>query len=74
MEDSWDPDDDMRLMRSVFGHRYMIKPSRWMQLRKSDCPNTEGGVRAHGTLGMVADLAAPAREEDAWGRAPRLAG
>jgi hypothetical protein len=24
VEDSWDPDDDMRLMRSVFGHRYMI--------------------------------------------------
>jgi hypothetical protein len=98
VEDSWDPNDDMRLMRSVFGHRYMItdgwgrdllhqttpritrqalkeaQPSRRMQLRKSDCPNTEGGVRAHGTLGMVADLAPPAREEDAWGHAPRLAG
>jgi hypothetical protein len=24
VEDSWDPDDDMRLMRSVFGQRYMI--------------------------------------------------
>jgi hypothetical protein len=24
VEDSWDPDDDMRLMRSVFDHRYMI--------------------------------------------------
>ncbi len=24
VEDSWDPDDDMRLMRSVFGHWYMI--------------------------------------------------
>ncbi len=24
VEDLWDPDDDMRLMRSVFGHRYMI--------------------------------------------------
>ncbi len=24
VEDSWDPDDDMRLMRSVFGYRYMI--------------------------------------------------
>jgi hypothetical protein len=24
VEDSWDPDDDMRLMRLVFGHRYMI--------------------------------------------------
>ena len=24
VEDSWDPDDDMRLMRSVFSHRYMI--------------------------------------------------
>ncbi|MFN9899284.1 MAG: hypothetical protein ACK55Z_10935, partial [bacterium] len=24
VEDSWDPDDDMRLMKSVFGYRYMI--------------------------------------------------
>ncbi len=24
VEDSWDPDDDMRLMKSVFGRRYMI--------------------------------------------------
>jgi hypothetical protein len=24
VEDSWDPDDDIRLMKSVFGHRYMI--------------------------------------------------
>jgi hypothetical protein len=24
VENSWDPDDDMRLMKSVFGHRYMI--------------------------------------------------
>ncbi len=24
VEDSWNPDDDMRLMKSVFGHRYMI--------------------------------------------------
>ncbi len=24
VEDSWDPDDDMRLMKSTFGHRYMI--------------------------------------------------
>ncbi len=24
VEDSWNPDDDMRLMRSVFGYRYMI--------------------------------------------------
>jgi hypothetical protein len=24
IEDSWDPDDDMRLMKSAFGHRFMI--------------------------------------------------
>jgi hypothetical protein len=24
VEDSWDPDDDMRLMKSVFDYRYMI--------------------------------------------------
>jgi hypothetical protein len=28
VEDSWDPDDDMRLMKSVFGYRYMIT-DRW---------------------------------------------
>jgi hypothetical protein len=94
----WDPDDNMRLMRSVFGHRYMItdgwgetsfrqtmprttrqalreaQSSRRMQLKRSNCLNTEGGARAHGTLGMVADQALPARGEDAWGRAPKLAG
>jgi hypothetical protein len=51
-----------------------VQPSRRMQLKKSNCPNTEGGVGAHGTLEMVADQALPARGEDAWGRAPRLAG
>jgi hypothetical protein len=28
VEDSWDPDDDMRLMKSVFGYRYIIT-DRW---------------------------------------------
>jgi hypothetical protein len=50
------------------------QPSRWTQLKRSNCPNTEGGVSSHGTLGMVADQALPARGEDAWGRAPKLAG
>jgi hypothetical protein len=28
VEDSWDPEDDMRLMKSSFGHRFMIM-DRW---------------------------------------------
>jgi hypothetical protein len=98
VEVSWDPDDDMRLMRSVFGHRYMIT-DRWGRdlLPPDNAPDNQAGAQggaaeqadaaqevqlpeyrgwsqAHGTLGTVADQALLARGEDAWGRAPRLAG
>ncbi len=48
--------------------------SRRTQLKKSDCPSTEDGARAHGTPEMAADQALPPRGGDAWERAPRLAG
>jgi hypothetical protein len=48
--------------------------SKQTQLKRSNCLNTEGGARAHGTLETLADQAQPARGEDAWGRAPKPAG
>jgi len=50
------------------------QPSQRTQLKKSDCPSTEGGARAQGTLEMAADRALSPRGEGAWGRALRLAG
>ncbi len=41
VEDSWDPDDDMRLMRSVFGQRYMITDGWGRDLFRPD--NAPGG-------------------------------
>ncbi len=41
IEDSWDPDDDMRLMKSVFGHRYMITDGWGRDLLPPD--NAPGG-------------------------------
>ena len=35
VEDSWNPDDDMRLMKSVFGHRYMITDGWGRDLNKA---------------------------------------
>jgi hypothetical protein len=48
--------------------------SKRMQLRKSNCPHNKGGVRARQATRLVAGQALPARREDAWGHAPRLAG
>ena len=49
VEDSWDPDDDMRLMRSVFGHRYMITDGWGRDLlppdnAQDDQAGAQGGV------------------------------
>jgi hypothetical protein len=41
VEDSWDPDDDMRLMKSAFGHRYMITDGWGRDLLPPD--NSPGG-------------------------------
>jgi hypothetical protein len=47
VEDSWDPDDDMRLMRSVFVHRYMITDGWGRDLLPPDnAPGNQAG--AHG--------------------------
>jgi hypothetical protein len=46
VEDSWDPDDDMRLMRSVFGHRYMITDGWGRDLLQPDnAPNNQAGAQ-----------------------------
>jgi hypothetical protein len=49
------------------------QPSRQTQLERFSCRSTGDGVRAHGILGILAVRVRPAREEDAWGRAQRLA-
>ncbi len=56
IEDSWDPDDDMRLMKSVFGHRYMIT-DRWGRdlLPPDNAPGSQAG--AQGGAAEQADTA-----------------
>jgi hypothetical protein len=46
VEDSWDPDDAMRLMRSVFCHRYMIT-DRWGRdlLPPDNAPDNQAGAQ-----------------------------
>jgi hypothetical protein len=58
MEDSWDPDDDMRLMRSVLGHRYMITDGWGRDLLP---PDNAPGSRA-GAQGGAAEQADAAQE------------
>jgi hypothetical protein len=56
VEDSWDPDDDMRLMRSVFGHRYMITDGWGRDLLPPDnAPDSQAG--AQGGAARQADVA-----------------
>ncbi len=56
VEDSWDPDDDMRLMRSVFGHRYMITDGWGRDLLPPDnAPGSQAG--AQGGAAEQADAA-----------------
>jgi len=46
IEDSWDPDDDMRLMKSEFGHRYMITDGWGKELLPPDnAPDSQAGAR-----------------------------
>jgi hypothetical protein len=46
VEDSWDPDDDMRLMRLVFGHRYMITDGWGRDLLPPDnAPDSQAGAQ-----------------------------
>jgi hypothetical protein len=62
IEDSWDPDDDMRLMKSVFGHRYMITDGWGRDLLPPDnAPGSQAGAQggaaeqegaAHPTAGV----------------------
>ncbi len=56
VEDLWDPDDDMRLMRSVFGHRYMITDGWGRDLLPPDnAPGSQAG--AQGSAEEQADAA-----------------
>jgi hypothetical protein len=41
------------------------QPSRWKQLRKSNCRSTKDGARVQETLGMSAGQAPLLQEEDA---------
>ncbi len=60
VEDSWDPDDDMRLMRSVFGHRYMITDGWGRDLLPPDnAPDNQAG--AQGGAAEQADAAQEVR-------------
>jgi hypothetical protein len=46
VEDSWDPDDDMRLMRSESGHRYMITDGWGRDLLPPDnAPGSQAGAQ-----------------------------
>jgi hypothetical protein len=46
IEDSWDPDDDKRLMKSVFGHRYMITDGWGRDLLPPDnVPGNQAGAQ-----------------------------
>ncbi len=49
VEDSWDPDDDMRLMRSTFSHRYMITDGSGRDLLPPDnAPDNQAGAQGGG--------------------------
>jgi hypothetical protein len=49
VEDSWDPDDDMRLMKSVFGRRYMITDGWGRDLLPPDnAPDGQAGAQGGG--------------------------
>ncbi len=46
VEDSWDPDDNMRLMKSAFGHRYMITDGWGRDLLPPDnAPDGQAGAQ-----------------------------
>ncbi len=63
VEDSWDPDDDMRLMKSVFGQRYMITDGWGRDLFPPD--NARGGQAvAQGGVAEPADAAQEVRLQE----------
>ncbi len=48
VEDSWNPDDDMRLMKSAFGYRFMITDGWGRDLFPPEDPQSEPGGAAGG--------------------------
>jgi hypothetical protein len=51
IEDSWDPDDDMRLMKSAFGHRFMITDGWGRSLLPAEAPAGDQEGAAGGQAG-----------------------
>ena len=75
VEDSWDPDDDMRLMRSVFGHRYMISDGWGRDLLPPDnAPDSQAD--AQGGTAEQADAAQEVQlpEYKGWSQGTRNPG
>jgi hypothetical protein len=75
VEDSWDPDDDMRLMRSVFGHRYMITDGWGRDLFPPDnARDDQAGAQGGGV--EPADAAQEVRLEEyrGWSQGTRSRG
>ncbi len=71
VEDSWDPDDDMRLMRSVFGHRYMISDGWGRDLLPPDnAPDSQAG--AQGGAAAQADAAQKVKLPEYRGWSPAM--
>jgi hypothetical protein len=63
VEDSWDPDDDIRLIKSVFGHRYMITDGWGRELLPPD--NAQSGqADAQGNGVEAADKTQEVRLEE----------
>jgi hypothetical protein len=63
VEDSWDPDDDMRLMKSVFGYQYMITDGWGRDLFPPD-NSRDGQAGAQGDKVQAADEAQEVRLEE----------
>jgi hypothetical protein len=65
VEDSWDPDDDMRLMRSVFGHRYMITDG-WDLFPPDNARDGQAGAQGGGAESADAAQEVQLQEYRGW--------
>jgi hypothetical protein len=63
VEDTWDPDDDVRLMKSVFGYRYLITDGWGRDLFPPD-NSRDGQAGAQGGMAEAADEAQEVRLEE----------
>jgi hypothetical protein len=75
VEDSWDPDDDMRLMKSVFGHRYMITDGWGRDLLPPDnAPDGQAGAQGGGDEQEEAAQEVQLPEYRGWSQGARRPG